>query len=108
MHSIPSVICIKVEGKEHVHAYCGRYGKGLSCVHFNQADVNESLNLFKREKLKIKVTSALDNVDALMLRHCSYAPLPLCSFAEDEIICYYGGVSVRDGGRTKRKDFPSK
>ena len=27
-------------------------------------------------------------------RHRSYASLPLCSFAEDETICYYEGANV--------------
>ena len=49
-----------------------------------------------------------------MVKQRSFASLPLCPFAEDVIICSYGGVGVRYGERTKRNeekilfDFPSK
>ena len=44
--------------------------------------------------------SLTDMLIAWVARHRSCAPLSLCSFAEDEIVCYYGGISVREGGRT--------
>ena len=68
-------------------------------------DAHEKLrNYCTREGLELELvgTCTAFTLTPWVVKHHSCASLlPLCSFAEDEIICFYGGASVRRRGRNQ-------
>ena len=65
-----------------------------------------SAKLAKFERLQRGAYWTVDLVEAWVVRHCSCASLLLCSFAQDETLCYYVNSKIFKPSPQTHTNFP--